>query len=94
MSIPGLLVSMAFILGGIAWIVLPFLNPTAVKKTSSNSLIRDEHGQLTRRYSDVLTTIRELDADHSTGKIQPDDYERERQRWTQEGVQLLRKIDQ
>ncbi len=38
--------------------------------------------------------MRDLDEDQSTGKIQPDAYEQERQLWAQRGVQILKALDE
>ncbi len=44
-------------------------------------------------YERVLTNIRDLDEDFSTGKMGENDYEAERETWVQRGIQVLKTFD-
>lgn len=55
------------------------------------------HPQLSRlqaRRERLLDAIRELDADHSMGKVLPDEYQRHRRQLTMQGAAVLRQLDQ
>ena len=47
-----------------------------------------------RYYERVLTNIRDLDEDFSTGKISEEAYRAEREVWLERGIRLLRAMDQ
>jgi hypothetical protein len=47
---------------------------------------------ITRRDA-IYALIRELDADHQTGKINDEDYQALRQRYVTEGVAVLKQLD-
>jgi hypothetical protein len=49
--------------------------------------------QLTSRRDAIYALIRELDADHQTGKINDEDYQTLRQRYVAEGVVVLKQLD-
>lgn len=49
--------------------------------------------ELTADYDAVLTALRDLDFDHTTGKIAAEDYEPQRAALTARGVVLLKQID-
>jgi ABC-type transporter lipoprotein component MlaA len=42
----------------------------------------------------VIRTIRELDFDHKTGKMNDDDYKALRESWVKRGAEILRELDQ
>lgn len=45
-------------------------------------------------YERVLSNIRDLDDDHSTGKINQDEFQAEREIWMNRGVKLLAMLDE
>ena len=92
MSVEGLLISLVFIAAGIAGIVFPLFQG-AITKIGPNA-VKTLHSDLAQRYTQVLATIRDLDDDYSAGKILAEEYKVERQRWAQQGVQLLKEIEQ
>jgi hypothetical protein len=94
MSAQGLIVSLILSSIGIAWIIFPFLKRDLGNAADNRSPFQKEHEQLSHQYELVITTIRELEEDHSTGKIQPDEYGRERPLWAQRGVKILKQLDQ
>lgn len=93
MSALGLVVSLVFMGLCVAWIIFPFLKQDQGKLASGQSLIQSEHEQLTIQYGQVVSTLRELDEDYSTGKVQPDEYERERPQLARRGVEILKQLD-
>ena len=94
MSALGLTVSLVLAGIGVAWIVFPLLKRDLGSAADNRTPFKKEHEQLTHQYELVISTIRELDEDHSTGKIQPDEYAHERPLWTQRGVKILKQLDQ
>lgn len=93
MSAQGLIVSLVLSGIGIAWIVFPFLRRDRGIAAEDRSP-KKQYEQLSHQYEQVISTIRELDEDHSTGKVQPDEYARERPLWAQRGVKILKQLDQ
>jgi hypothetical protein len=50
--------------------------------------------QLEAERISVVRSIRELDFDHKTGKMNDDDYKALRESWVKRGAELLRELDQ
>ncbi|MEO8607301.1 MAG: hypothetical protein ABI690_05435 [Chloroflexota bacterium] len=94
MSIPGLIFGLFLILAAFIWIGAPLFNR---KKNSagddSDSLLQKQRERLLLIYERVLTNLRDLDEDHTTGKMQTADYESERESWMQRGIQVLKAMD-
>ena len=93
MSQDGLLIALVMFAISIAWIAFPLLRPDKKVLSPGKLLVKKQHDQLNTRYSQILSAIRDMDEDHLTGKINSEDYERERQIWAQRGVEVLKKID-
>jgi hypothetical protein len=93
MSAQGLIISLVLSGIGLAWIVFPFLRRDQGIAVEDRSP-RKQYEQLLHQYQQIISTIRELDEDHSTGKVQPDEYDRERPLWAQRGVKILKQLDQ
>ncbi|MBI5668817.1 MAG: hypothetical protein HZC41_12495 [Chloroflexi bacterium] len=93
MSIEGLIVSLVIVLATVLWIVSPFWQ-RQVGSAASDAIIQKQHERLLVYYERVLTNIRDLDEDYSTGKMQAGDYETEREEWVQRGVQVLKALDE
>lgn len=92
MSITGLLISLLLI--GI--VTLLVIYPLARSKTAPNakSSVQIQHDRIQTYYERVLTNIRDLDEDYTTGKINEEDYQAEREVWVHRGIRLLRVQDQ
>ena len=62
---------------------------------SSRTMVeaQKKRDELLTGYERVLATIRDLDEDHQTGKLDPGTYQREREYWTEQGILLLQKLD-
>lgn len=93
MSIEGLIVSLVIVLATVLWIASPFWQ-RQVGVTASDAVILKQRERLLMYYERVLTNIRDLDEDYSTGKMQAGDYETEREEWVQRGVQVLKALDE
>ena len=93
MSIAGLLIASILALVVLAIVVKPLLRPAPADRPGDGGLAL-QRDRLSVYYARVLTNIRDLDEDFSTGKIGPDDYRREREVWMQRGIRLLRVQDQ
>jgi cytochrome c-type biogenesis protein CcmI len=93
MSIPGLLIALVLSLIALAIVLHPLLRP-ARREPTVESGRRQQLDRLEIYYERVLTNIRDLDEDNSTGKINEDDYRTEREVWVQRGIRLLRALDQ
>lgn len=94
MSIEGLILSFIIGLLTVAWIVSPFLGRRAEGYTADEAALQKQRERLLVYYERVLTNIRDLDEDYSTGKMQAADYETEREEWVQRGVQVLKSLDE
>jgi hypothetical protein len=88
MSIEGLVVALALLIGAALWIGAPLLRRQPPKRSDSR-----QHERLLMYYERVLTNIRDLDEDHATGKLNTADYEVEREQWVRRGVELLKALD-
>jgi hypothetical protein len=61
---------------------------------SSGSFRDKQRERALTYYERVLTNIRDLDDDHSTGKISSEEYNSERELWMNRGVRLLAMLDE
>ncbi len=91
MSIEGFIIGLVFVAVTGLWVAFPWLErrPASAKDV----LLEKQEEYLRVVYERVLGNIRDLDEDYSTGKIGSDDYEVEREKWTQRGIQILRTMD-
>ena len=90
MSSGGLILLVAFLAGVLAVILWPLLSQTQLK-AKDPSVQKLERLQMQRET--ILLTVRDLDFDRQTGKINPADYHDQRERLMQNGVEILRQID-
>lgn len=93
MSIEGLLISLVIVAATVLWIASPFWQRQA-GAAASDALVQKQRERLLVYYERVLTNVRDLDEDYSTGKMQASDYETEREEWVQRGVQVLKALDE
>jgi len=89
MSIPGLIIA-ALLLTILLFLIGWPLRST--KMIRGQSMDRQRERALAY-YERVLTNIRDLDEDRSTGKIAEEEYQTEREFWADRGVRLLKLID-
>ncbi len=92
MSTGGLVVSLVLLLLAGFWIAGPLLGRESGRASRDESA-QKQRDRLLGYYERVLTNIRDLDEDYSTGKMQTGDYEAEREEWVQRGIQVLKALD-
>jgi hypothetical protein len=92
MSSTGLIVSIVMLLGGLAWLGLPYLRGNRTALGVQRETLR-ERPTLAARYERALLSVRELDEDYSVGKLSPEAYATERARWVEEGAALLEALE-
>jgi hypothetical protein len=94
MSIQGLIA--LFVLAALfaLWIGLPLLRRERQNAVSIESPVERQRERLNIYYSRVLRNIHDLDEDHATGKLNDDEYRREREVWVERGVAVLKRLDE
>ncbi len=93
MSLGGLAIALTMLVILALWVIVPLLDrrrPAAPDVLAAEK----QRERLLVNYERTLRNIRDLDEDYATGKIQPDDYQAEREQGVQRGVQLLMAMDQ
>jgi hypothetical protein len=68
---------------GIAWFIMPFFR----RKIQSNDHSTEE--RLLVLYEQVIATLRDLEEDFGTGKLDEAEYQEEREAWLARGATLL-----
>lgn len=91
MSIEGWVVGLVVLALTLAWIGTPLLRKS--RYAGGDALHQKQRERLLMVYERVLTNIRDLDEDHSTGKMATADYETERELWVGRGIQILKALD-
>ena len=91
MSIQGLIFALLLALFLLAWIVMPLFQRE--EKPLDDPLLDKQRERLLVYYERVLRNVRDLDEDHALGKMDEDEYQRERADWTERGVQVLQALD-
>lgn len=92
MSIEGLVLSLIIALITVAIVASP-LWQRGTALAAEDMLLQKQRERLLVYYERVLTNLRDLDEDYSTGKMQAADYETEREEAVQRGVQVLKAMD-
>ena len=87
MSFEGMGISLTLILLVVLWVASPLIS----KRRNKTAVVRD--ASLSGAYERALVAIRDLDEDFSTGKIEAEAYQREREAWLQRGIAALRALD-
>ena len=90
MSITGLLIATVLLLIVLVSIVAPFLMN---RNDGQAAFINRQRERALTYYERVLSNIRDLDEDHSTGKIMEEEYNIERGLWVDRGVKVLKLLD-
>ena len=90
MSIIGLSSALTMLLILIAIVAVPLLR----REQSTQSFSNKQRERALSYYERVLTNIRDLDDDLATDKIHQDEYQLERERWMERGVELLKMLDE
>jgi len=92
MSTGGLLIGVVILIATITFIALPLLRPKPGLHVDE-LLAQKQRERLLVVYERVLTNIRDLDEDYTTGKMPDGDYAYEREVWVQRGIQVLKSLD-
>ena len=92
MSIAGLVFGLIILLVALIVIGAPLFR-RQTGRVGEDALLQKQRERLLLIYERVLTNIRDLDEDHTTGKMQTSDYETERETWVQRGIQVLKAMD-
>jgi hypothetical protein len=89
----GTLLALALAAAAVAWIVAPLLRADAAQVERASRLL----GALSDLQSEremALSALRDLEDDRATGKVSDADYEALKARFTQRGVEVLKKLDE
>jgi hypothetical protein len=92
MSSAGLVFGLIILLVALVLIGTPLFR-RQIGQVGDDTLLQKQHERLLLIYERVLTNIRDLEEDHTTGKMQTADYETEREIWVQRGIQVLKALD-
>ena len=90
MSIIGLSSALTMLLILTAFVAIPLLR----RRQTTQSFSNKQRERALSYYERVLTNIRDLDDDLATDKIHQDEYQLERERWMERGVELLKMLDE
>src|SRR5687768_17247558 len=92
MSSAGLVFGVIILLAALVLIGAPLFR-RQIGQVGDDTLLQKQRERLLLIYERVLTNIRDLEEDHTTGKMQTDDYETEREIWVQRGIQVFKALD-
>jgi len=92
MEMTSLVIVTILVIVSLGVLAMPFLGRHSDAEDNAVAMqkARDE---LVTTYERVLATIRDLDEDHNTGKLQPEIYKQERAYWTEQGIRLLQQLE-
>lgn len=96
MSFTGLLIAIvsAVVLAALIFDPLMRSSETGNAVSVEADAIQRQRESLRLAYDAVLQTLRDLEEDHTLGKLSDSEYEAEKKRWNIEGVRLLRERDE
>jgi hypothetical protein len=92
MSVAGIFLLLAFLVGAAAILAWPLLQNQGATKSEGNAL--SSMAQLQADHEAILIAVRDLDFDYQTGKLTQEDYTAQRERLIQRGVDILKLIDE
>jgi hypothetical protein len=93
MSIEGLIgIGLMLMLAAVG-ILFPFFGSNAKRTSRLIEQLDLSREELITSYERVLSTLRDLEEDFKSHKINPEDYEQERGYWSRYGIQLLELLD-
>lgn len=92
MSIPGIVAGVALALLVLVLLALPYLR-RAAEAPQADEAAQKQHDRVLAYYDRVLQNLRDLDEDHALGKLNADDYARDRELWARRGAQALQMLD-
>lgn len=91
MSVTGLLFAFALSAALLVWVLLPLLRG---RDRRMSLLLDRQRERALAFYERALTNVHDLDEDHATGKISPEEYQAERAFWVDQGVRVLKLLDE
>lgn len=91
MSIGGLLFSVLLFGVVLALVMIPLMRSSQL---SVGAFERRQRQQVLAYYERVLRNLRDLEDDHTTGKISEEEYQIERELWMGRGVQVLQVLNE
>jgi hypothetical protein len=96
MSIAGFIGALFIAAVFILWVASPFFQRGRVQVVSNTDtdILERQRERLLVYYNRVLRNIHDLDEDFATGKLDEREYQDDRARWSERGVQALRALDQ
>jgi hypothetical protein len=93
MSTESLVIGLTILLVAGLWVGAPLLNRRRLRQGDADVAHRQAE-RLQVHYDRLLTNLRDLDEDFATGKVQPGDYQAERERLVARGIQILMALDE
>lgn len=75
------------------WILAPIFRPDAARAEAASNVLSNLSDLQSEREM-ALSALRDLEDDRATGKVSEADYEALQARYTQRGVEVLKKLDQ
>lgn len=94
MSVAGLVVSVIVVLALLWWVFGPLLARATEPTQVDESVVDRQRERLNVYYGRVLRNLHDLDEDFALGKLDETDYKADRARWTAQGVEVLRRLDE
>jgi hypothetical protein len=91
-STPSLIVIVLIALAGLAYMGLPLFRRE--DERTENEIVQKQLEYLLFYYEQVMATLRDIEEDHVTGKLNDADYNDEREAWAARGVKVLAAINQ
>jgi hypothetical protein len=89
----GLILSAVIVMLTIAFVAWPFLKRDQAAMHLDDVAFRKERDRLLTYYTQVISSVRDLDEDLATGKVDRAIYDKERHAWTERGVAILQALD-
>lgn len=94
MSVGGLFISALIVAVVAVWVFMPLIRPNKATNTPDTAAhIAGQRERLSILYERVLRNIRDLDEDFELGKLDPDEYTRERETFVQRGIAALQGLE-
>ncbi|MFN8378162.1 MAG: hypothetical protein U0452_05775 [Anaerolineae bacterium] len=89
METASLVILLIVLVLGIVWLAIPFVRG----RDASVSHEADKRQDMVNTYARVVAALRDLEEDHTTGKLNDEAYEAEKARLSAQGVALLEALD-
>jgi hypothetical protein len=88
-----LILTIAMLSASILFMVAPFVMARRSKKRMALARAQEKRDSLIANYERIVATLRDLEEDYNTGKLDQATYERDREHWAGLGTQLLAELD-